>query len=156
MTRQFGERAGRGVHLVGSVPLSSPDDVFQQLAGALGDRVERLPDGETGPRSDWIVWQSPVLSSKPEFEVCPPGPHAYRSLPRLRLLPSRSYLFSLPSLAILATHADAGYGKSEFHWVPSCKTQHAFRAPFGANLSHRKSVEELETVQGACRTLPVY
>lgn len=85
MTRQFGERAGRGVHLVGSVPLSSPDDAFQQLAGALGDRVERLPDGETGPRSDWIVWQYPVLSSKPEFEVCPPGPHAYRSLPRLRL-----------------------------------------------------------------------
>lgn len=85
MTRQFGERAGRGVHLVGSVPLSSPDEVFQQLAGALGDRVDRLPDGETGPRADWIVWQYPVLSSRPEFEVCPPGPHAYRSLPRLRL-----------------------------------------------------------------------
>ena len=32
-----------------------------------------MPDGETGPRSDWIVWQYPVLSSRPEFEVCPPG-----------------------------------------------------------------------------------
>jgi len=51
----------------------------------MGDRVSRIPDGETGPRSDWIVWQYPVLNSRPEFAVCPPGDHPYRSLPRLRL-----------------------------------------------------------------------
>ena len=44
-----------------------------------------MPDGETGPRSDWIVWQYPVLSSRPEFEVCPPGDDSHRALPRLRI-----------------------------------------------------------------------
>ena len=44
----------------------------------------QLPDGETGPRSDWIVWQYPVLSSRPEFEVRPPGDQPHRAL-RLRV-----------------------------------------------------------------------
>ncbi|HEY4024894.1 MAG TPA: class I SAM-dependent methyltransferase [Candidatus Dormibacteraeota bacterium] len=77
--------AAEGVHLVGSVPLASPEEVFRTLAAGLGDRVRRIPDGETGPRSDWIVWQYPVLSARPQFEVGPPGPGHYRALPRLRL-----------------------------------------------------------------------
>jgi SAM-dependent methyltransferase len=76
-----------GVHLVGSVPLPSADDVFRTVSAALGGRVRRLPDGETGPRADWIVWQYPVLSSRPEFEVGPPTPGFYRALPRLQLRP---------------------------------------------------------------------
>jgi SAM-dependent methyltransferase len=74
-----------GVHLVGSVPLASSEEVFRTAAGGLGDRLRRIPDGETGPRSDWIVWQYPVLSAQPQFEVGPPGPGHYRALPRLRL-----------------------------------------------------------------------
>ena len=77
--------ASGGVLLVGSVPLRSAEDVFERMAAELGDRVRQLPDGETGPRSDWIVWQYPVLSSRPEFEVGPPGPDAHRALPRLRV-----------------------------------------------------------------------
>jgi len=76
---------GRGVHMVGSVPFSSTTDVFEILAARLGDRLRRLPDGETGPRSDWIVWQYPVLSSRPQFEVAPPTQDHYRPLPKLRL-----------------------------------------------------------------------
>jgi SAM-dependent methyltransferase len=75
----------QGVHLVGSVPLASPEEVFRTVAGGLGDRLRRAPDGETGPRSDWIVWQYPVLSAQPQFEVGPPAPDQYRALPRLRL-----------------------------------------------------------------------
>jgi ubiquinone/menaquinone biosynthesis C-methylase UbiE len=74
-----------GAHLVGSVPLANADEVFRRLGRELGDRVRRLPDGETGPRADWIVWQYPVLSSRPQFEVAPPAPTSYRALPRLRL-----------------------------------------------------------------------
>ena len=74
-----------GVHLVGSVPLSTAAEVFSTLGAGLGDRLRRLPDGETGPRADWIVWQYPVLSSRASFEVAPPEPHSYRALPRLRL-----------------------------------------------------------------------
>ena len=74
-----------GTHLVGSVPLANADEVFLRLGSDLGDRLRRIPDGETGPRADWIVWQYPVLSSRPQFEVAPPMPHSYRALPRLRL-----------------------------------------------------------------------
>jgi ubiquinone/menaquinone biosynthesis C-methylase UbiE len=76
-----------GAHLVGSVPLASAEDVFRTLGRELGDRLRRIPDGETGPRADWIVWQYPVLSSRRQFEVAPPLPHSYRALPRLRLRP---------------------------------------------------------------------
>ena len=54
-----------GAHLVGSVPLASSEEVFRTAATGLGDRLHRIPDGETGPRSDWIVWQYPVLSAQP-------------------------------------------------------------------------------------------
>jgi hypothetical protein len=74
------------VHLVGSVPLSSPEEVFRTVAAELGDRLRRVPDGETGPRSDWIVWQYPVLSSRPQFEIAPPDLDHYRPLPRLKLI----------------------------------------------------------------------
>jgi SAM-dependent methyltransferase len=79
------EPAPVGAHFVGSVPLSSPDDVFRRMAGALGDRVRRLPDGEPGPRADWILWQYPVFSALPQFEVGPPGEDTYRTLPKLRI-----------------------------------------------------------------------
>src|SRR5215813_13773262 len=74
-----------GVHLVGSVPLASAEEVLSRTGTALGDRLRRLPDGETGPRSDWILWQYPVFSALPQFEVGPPGPDTYRTLPKLRL-----------------------------------------------------------------------
>jgi SAM-dependent methyltransferase len=74
-----------GVHLVGSVPLGSAEEVFRRTAASLGDRLRRMPDGETGPRSDWILWQYPVFSSRPQFEVGPPGDTTYRTLPKLRL-----------------------------------------------------------------------
>lgn len=53
-----------GAQLVGSVPLANAETVFRTLSAGLGDRLRRLPDGETGPRADWIVWQYPVLSSR--------------------------------------------------------------------------------------------
>jgi SAM-dependent methyltransferase len=78
-------RLAFGAHLVGSVPLADAEQVIRLVSRALGPWLRRIPDGETGPRADWIIWQYPVLSSRPEFEVCPPGPDHYRGLPRLRL-----------------------------------------------------------------------
>jgi SAM-dependent methyltransferase len=74
-----------GVHLVGSVPLGSAEEVFRVVGAEVGDRLRRMPDGETGPRADWILWQYPVFSSRPQFEVGPPGEDSYRTLPTLRL-----------------------------------------------------------------------
>jgi ubiquinone/menaquinone biosynthesis C-methylase UbiE len=74
-----------GVHLVGSVPLASAETVFRSVAAEIGDRVRRIPDGETGPRSDWIVWQLPIFTSQPALEIVPPAPGSWRPLPRVRL-----------------------------------------------------------------------
>ena len=76
---------GYGVHLVGSVPLASSEAVFRTLAAEIGDRLRRIPDGETGPRSDWIVWQLPVFTTQQQLEVVPPGPDSWRPLPRVRV-----------------------------------------------------------------------
>ena len=62
-------RNGCGVHLVGSVPLEGSEAVFRATAAALGPWLERLPDGETGRRTNWIEWQIPMLGSDPALEV---------------------------------------------------------------------------------------
>jgi hypothetical protein len=77
----------QGVHLVGSVPLPSAADVFREVGRALGDRLRRVPDGETGRRLDWIGWQSVVLSQHPQFEAVAPEADARLPHPRARLRP---------------------------------------------------------------------
>jgi hypothetical protein len=58
----------RDIHLVGSVPLSSAREVFETAAAALGPRLARIPDGETGERGDWITWLEPVFANSPALE----------------------------------------------------------------------------------------
>src|SRR5215510_10924044 len=58
----------RGVHLVGSVPMANAQEVFGTVSRTLGPRITRLPDGETGERSDWITWLEPVFADNPAFE----------------------------------------------------------------------------------------
>jgi hypothetical protein len=53
------------VHLVGSVPLSSADEVFRQASAILGPRLAKIPDGETGYRRNWINFQYAVLARNP-------------------------------------------------------------------------------------------
>lgn len=50
-----------GVVLVGSIPLADADSVFRMAARHLGRHVKRLPDGETGSRTNWIAWQLDVF-----------------------------------------------------------------------------------------------
>src|SRR5262249_22046090 len=59
---------GRNVHLVGSVPMANAQEVFKTVSAALGPRLRRLPDGETGERSDWITWLEPAFADNPAFE----------------------------------------------------------------------------------------
>jgi hypothetical protein len=58
----------RNVHLVGSVPMANAADVFETVSAALGPRLTRLPDGETGARGDWITWLEPVFADNPAFQ----------------------------------------------------------------------------------------
>jgi hypothetical protein len=59
------------VLLVGSVGLQSAEDVFRTVSAELGDRVKRIPDGETGPRSLWVFWPRRVLERNAAFEIDP-------------------------------------------------------------------------------------
>jgi ubiquinone/menaquinone biosynthesis C-methylase UbiE len=142
-----------GVHLVGSVPLRSSDDVFRLLSDRLGDRVRRLPDGETGPRADWIVWQYPVLSSRPQFEVAPPAPGAYRALPRLRLRSGEDAAeLRFESLGY-AEAASASYGtfaplKRDGIVPPACRFQVCLPTPL-APVSAFVAVEDQAIVEQA-------
>ena len=57
----------RNIHLVGSVPLANAAAVFETVSAALGPRIKRLPDGETGERGDWITWLEPAFANNPAF-----------------------------------------------------------------------------------------
>jgi hypothetical protein len=61
----------RDILIVGSVPLADAEAVFRAIATALGDRVRRIPDGETGARINWIESQAPVFDRHPMFELAP-------------------------------------------------------------------------------------
>jgi len=58
----------RNIHLVGSVPMANAPEVFETVSAALGPRIKRLPDGETGERGDWITWLVPVFAEHPAFQ----------------------------------------------------------------------------------------
>jgi hypothetical protein len=75
----------QGVHLVGSVPLRDAEEVFRTAAATLGRRLRRIPDGETGVRSNWIGWQIEFLGRSPQVEVIPPDPTAYAPLPSVQV-----------------------------------------------------------------------
>jgi hypothetical protein len=61
--------AKHGVHLVGSVPMSNASEVFEKVSAAVGPMLRYLPDGETGPRLNWLPWLEPIFSGHPDFEL---------------------------------------------------------------------------------------
>ena len=59
---------GHDLYLVGSVPMANAEEVFTNVSAALGPRLKRMPDGETGERLDWITWLEPVFAQSPAME----------------------------------------------------------------------------------------
>jgi hypothetical protein len=57
--------------LVGSGGLPSAEQVFRAVSAAIGSRIKRIPDGETGPRSLWVFWPRRVLERNAAFEIDP-------------------------------------------------------------------------------------
>jgi len=82
------------LHFVGSIPLPDGEAVFAALSGSVGDCLRRMPDGETGERLKWIVFQQRMLTSHPAMEVDPDQPPlpvkqsdstVFREIRRLRM-----------------------------------------------------------------------
>ena len=55
---------------MGSIPLDTPQEVFQTFGAPLGKYLFAMPDGEVGPRRHWISrLHYQVLAAHPELEV---------------------------------------------------------------------------------------
>jgi hypothetical protein len=67
-------RAGGRLHLIGSIPLASSEEVFRTLSQELGGHLSRIPDGETGERSRWVYFQGQMLRAHPDMEIDPTVP----------------------------------------------------------------------------------
>ena len=80
----------RGVHLVGSVLLANAEDVFRTVSSAIGSRLRRVPDGETGERSEWIMWQWDALKDSPGLQAASPADSPYGSRPQVEPRPGLS------------------------------------------------------------------
>ncbi len=66
--------ASTHVHLVGAIGLDTVPETYELLGGILGDRLQRVPDGEPGGRRMWIAWQFPLLRANPYLQAVPPAP----------------------------------------------------------------------------------
>jgi hypothetical protein len=63
--------AKRDLLLVGSVGLKSAEEVFRTAADALGTRLHAIPDGETGDRAVWVIWNRAAYDACDALEPDP-------------------------------------------------------------------------------------
>lgn len=56
------------IHFVGSIGLESTQVVFEHLSDIVGDNAPYYPDGETGVRHYWVIWQGKIFEDHPHFE----------------------------------------------------------------------------------------
>jgi hypothetical protein len=84
------------LHFVGSLPYACCEDVFRNLGREVGAYLRRMPDGETGERIKWIVFQQRMLQQHEALEVdtsIPPLPvrqsdgTVHRHIERVRIKP---------------------------------------------------------------------
>ncbi len=98
-----------GAHLVGSIPLPDCAEAMRAACASLGRHLKRLPDGETGPRSNWIAWQLGVFEkvSQLESEVVNIG---YLRRAKFRLRSGTTFQIDFPELgysrAALASYVE--------------------------------------------------
>lgn len=60
--------------MVGSVSLADSDSVFRAAAGHLGGHLKRIPDGETGERFHWLLFQGSAFDATPGLSRIPIDP----------------------------------------------------------------------------------
>jgi len=74
---------GAQLHLVGGVPMTSAEEVFETTSRMLGAHLPRIPDGEVG--RPWMAWFAPIITENPflektdeEFRPHPGGMPSFR------------------------------------------------------------------------------
>lgn len=61
--------ATQGIHFVGSLGMGDVETAFRRLAGTIGGRAKRYPDGEPGERANWIRFQIGMLQRHPDVTL---------------------------------------------------------------------------------------
>ena len=77
----------RKVHLVGTIPADNTHDALRLVLDTVGDSVgDRLPDGETGDRGNWIGRLIESLRLHPDLELVREGDWSdYESTPAFKV-----------------------------------------------------------------------
>jgi hypothetical protein len=70
----------QGALLVGSVNLPDTESTFRAAVDTLGRRLRRVPDGETGDRFHWIVFQADLIGGAEGIERVGDEPVLLRNL----------------------------------------------------------------------------
>ena len=129
--------SGYDVHIVGSVPLANAAEVFRKVSAALGPKLRRIPDGETGERLDWITWLEPVFSQDPVLEITSEvfRTHAIGTAsPQYRLRSGASLSDAQFTKLFYADHATASYRVfAELFYMPALRNRsdHAYFESLG-------------------------
>ena len=124
-----------GVHLVGSVPLENNKAVFDLSSLIMGQHLRRIPDGETGDRSNWIRWQFPVLAQIPQLEIIQlPSDRYGKALTQVKLrddVSASDIEFGALgySAAAIASYAEFSDQKDKGIIPPKCRFQVALPTP---------------------------
>jgi hypothetical protein len=138
------------VHLVGSVPLASAAEVFETVAGALGDAAPRIPDGETGPRQGWVRSFDPIFGGNSqlartteEFRPHATGEATLRYRPRDGVKPEDVKFTNLPHAELAAAAWRDFRRLKEAGKIPD-KTRYLFTIPHPIPLVRRYFAPEMQ------------
>ena len=78
------------IHIVGSIPLRSAEEVFDLVGTCFGEQCIRIPDGETGERRNWIGWQFEVFANQAALVQCPEKERGYQLNPPFTFVEGKS------------------------------------------------------------------
>lgn len=120
------------LHLIGSIPLDSSEQVFTALAAELGPHLSRMPDGETGERSRWVYFQRQMLLDHPAMELDPTVP-PYRFVQwDGKLVREMEQLRFKPGTDLAAVAFETGYDKAALaSWAVFKRLREAGAIPAG-------------------------
>ena len=98
----------RKIHLVGSAPFATAEEMFRAAARHLGPCLKRLPDGEVGERDSWIKWQHARIGRSPQLRLADVDP-VYVPVPPYELVEgvNAAEEIELPDLGYAAAAIDS-------------------------------------------------
>ena len=135
MISSHSESLSRPVHLVGSIPLQTAAEVLEAVAATLGPFIERVPDGETGIRANWIGWQHRVFDRQDALEPGAERERDYQLNPPYRFKPGAGPAdIDLGELGFareaIASYAMFKRAKANGSFRPDCRFQVCLPTPF--------------------------